>query len=99
MDPMARTLRSAVTWAFRNRETGRIVLYQPPNRLALTTTAAMTASALLGRRSGGAARAASAVGRVTGVLWSLGEVVGGVTPFRRAVGAVTLARLLRPAPH
>lgn len=94
MEPMVNTLRDAVNWAFRSRQTGRITLVHPPNALALTS-GALTASTLLARRSPGAARAAAVLGRVTGLVWAADEVVRGVNPFRRAVGAVALVRLLR----
>ncbi|UER54176.1 hypothetical protein HJG43_06080 [Kineosporiaceae bacterium SCSIO 59966] len=92
---MVKTLRDAANWAFRSRQTGRITLVHPPNALALTTSGALAASTLLARRSPGAARAAAVLGRVTGLVWAADEVVRGVNPFRRAVGAVALVRLLR----
>lgn len=90
-----KTPRDAASWAFRSRQTGRITLVHRPNTLALATSGALTAAALLTRRSPGAARVVSALGRATGVLWAADEVFRGVNPFRRAVGAVALVRLLR----
>lgn len=80
-------LRSAFDWTFRDRRTGRIVVAQLPNPPLLVFIAASVSARVLGLEG-----AAASVVRVaaTGALlvWAVDEVLRGVNPFRRALGAV-----------
>lgn len=77
-------------WIFRNRQTGSITIVQSPN-LALATFFGATIMRWIIRPSGTAATALDVVATGALVLWAIDELVRGVNPWRRALGAGTLA--------
>lgn len=90
-------MRRAFDWMFRSRETGKVVVVQAPNiPLAIFFVAAAV------RRFAdleGTARTAVAVLAFASLMWWAGdEILRGVNPFRRLLGAavavVTAAGLL-----
>ena len=87
---MSDRLRPAFDWAFRDRRTGRVVVAQVPNPPLVVFLAA----AIVRRVFDLEGTAATVVGVVaTGSLlvWAADEVLRGVNPFRRALGAVVAA--------
>lgn len=92
-DDTARSSRTSavVDWLFRSRTDDRLVVGQPPNVRALTWPAlwalARLASAPRLRRLLDAAAA------LVLAAWALDELVRGVNPFRRLLGAGTLGWL------
>ena len=79
--------RRAFDWVFRSRETGKVVVIQPLNwPLGIFFAAALV------RRFAGldglAETAVEVVAFVSLMWWALDEIVRGVNPFRRALGAV-----------
>jgi hypothetical protein len=81
-------LRRAFDWAFRSREDGRVVIAQTPN----LPLAIWLATVVLGLVDEGAW--IRAVGRVALVWWALDEIVRGVNPWRRCLGAVVLVGIV-----
>lgn len=81
--------RSAIDWLFRNRETGRITIAQWPNPSIGIFIAATVARRLLDP-AGTIGVAIAVVGTVALVWWALDEVIRGVNPWRRILGAVVL---------
>jgi hypothetical protein len=80
------------SWMFRSRATGRITLYQPPNkRLAVWFVA--TLALRLGHPHGALHDVLRAVAVAALALWSADEVLRGVNPFRRLLGAAVVASL------
>jgi hypothetical protein len=82
-----------VNWLFRNRQTGDITIGQAPNP-PLWVFLAATAVRLLFHPSGGAGTAVTVVATGALAVWALEELVGGVNPFRRILGAVVLAGII-----
>lgn len=85
-------LVGVVDWALRDRRTGRIVIAQWPNAALLVWMAASVVRALLdpGGTWGLALRVAATVALG---WWAADEVVRGVNPWRRLLGAVVFAGL------
>ena len=83
--------RSVVRWLFRDRQTGRIVIAQRPNIPLLTWLLATAASWFL---HGTAHTVVSGVGTVALLIWAGDEVVRGVNPWRRLLGAGVLVVVL-----
>ncbi len=90
------TSSPVVDWWFRNRETGEITIGQPPN-----TYARVAGGLWLARKVW---RGKGTVAQVlmvaeTGALALLGadELVRGVNPWRRLIGATTLTLCVRRA--
>ena len=80
-------LGRAFDWAFRDRRTGRVVIAQAPNApLVVFLVAAVARRVLDLEGSAGTVVGAVATGAL--VVWATDEVVRGVNPFRRALGAV-----------
>lgn len=79
----------SLDWLFRNRQTGRITVGQAPNlELKIFSTSAIV-GALLPKS---ALRTGLAVVSVLALAaWATDELVRGVNPFRRMLGAATLA--------
>jgi hypothetical protein len=76
---------------FRDRETGAIVVGQFPN----VPLIAWLAATLLGAvTSGAASDVLGVVATVALVVWAGDELVRGVNPFRRVLGAVVLSWVL-----
>ena len=84
--------RDPLGWATTSRESGDIVLLQPPNRLALLSTAGavLTIVAPIGSPLRRAAAAATAV---VATWWGADELARGVNPFRRAVGGAAVVAI------
>ena len=78
-----------VSWLFRHRRTGEITIVQAPNAplvLWLVATLIKVIFNVSGRL--GTALTVFAIGEL--IIWAGDEVIRGVNPFRRAVGAVVL---------
>jgi hypothetical protein len=80
-------LRSGLGWLLRDRRTGRVVVAQAPNAPAWVYVASLLARRVV---PDGAVTAVTAVGTVALVVWALDELVRGVNPFRRLLGAGVL---------
>lgn len=81
----------AADWVFRNRETGRITIGQTPNLALWAFALAKLAAWLL---PDGAARGiATLVAFLALVVWAGDELLRGVNPWRRFLGAAVLAYL------
>jgi hypothetical protein len=78
---------------FRNPETGRVVIAQPPN-IPLWIFIAATAVRLLLHPDGTLGTVVSVIGGVAIVVWALLEIVKGESPFRRVLGAVVLVAVV-----
>ncbi|MDQ1481139.1 MAG: hypothetical protein QOI44_2000, partial [Actinomycetota bacterium] len=78
-----------VNWLFRNRRTGELTIMQAPNAPLLLWLVA-TLIKVIFNASGrlGTALTVFAIGEL--IIWAGDEVIRGVNPFRRAVGAVVL---------
>ena len=82
----------ALRWFFTDRKTGRIVIAQAPNLALSVFACAATADYLL--KPGGAAGLALRGVKVASLtIWAIDEVVRGVNPWRRTLGAATLAAI------
>jgi hypothetical protein len=81
--------RGVFRWVFENRRTGRITIAQWPNvELGLFIVLAVVLRVL--HSSGSAHTALRVLADVALIAWSADEVVRGVNPFRRALGAAFL---------
>jgi hypothetical protein len=87
-DSVARA-RSIFQWMFRSRETGRITIMQRPN-LALTMALIAIVVRTLLHPAGSAGLTLTVLVGVTLTVWAVLEVVRGVNPWRRLLGAVVL---------
>jgi tetrahydromethanopterin S-methyltransferase subunit D len=84
------TRDTVVDWWFRNRETGEITIGQPPNPPVKVAMVAFGLRVIL-RPPGLLGTALGAVGTGAVVYWAGDEVLRGVNPYRRLLGATTLA--------
>ena len=92
MRPEHRWLR-LVDWLFRNRETGRFTVAQFPNVALGLFVVCRIAQALVARH--GIAHGVLHWSAVAALLWwALDELLRGVNPFRRILGAAVLASLV-----
>ncbi len=80
----------AIDWAFRSRATGRITLGQWPN-LPLWLFIGSSVLARLPALPEAAARALHLGADLALAWWALDEIVRGVNPWRRFLGAAALA--------
>ncbi|HEX5613852.1 MAG TPA: hypothetical protein VFZ83_01730 [Acidimicrobiia bacterium] len=87
---MTRAHGSIVDWWFRNRETGAITIGQRPNP-PLWVFLAATAVRVVFDPAGDVGTAVRVVGTGALVVWALDELVRGVNPWRRALGAGVVA--------
>ncbi|QGG96366.1 hypothetical protein [Actinomarinicola tropica] len=86
-----------IDWLLRSRETGEIVVAQPPNVRNLVFVAATLGSWVLpDPRWRDRARS---VATVALAAWAADEVVRGVNPFRRLLGAGGLLEVGRRLRH
>jgi hypothetical protein len=85
-------VRRWLDWAFRSRETGRIVVGQRPNALLGLFLVTWALSWWLSP-DGTAGRVALAASRVALGLWAADELLRGVNPWRRALGLGVLGYL------
>jgi hypothetical protein len=76
----------ALQWAFRNRRTGRLTVVQWPNVPLWVFIVASVAERAV-HASGRIHEVERVVTVVALLLWALDEVVRGVNPFRRLLGA------------
>jgi hypothetical protein len=77
----------AFDWFFRDRRTGRITIAQFPNLALWIFLAAVVLRAIVPTDSG-ARTALDWIGDAGLAWWAVDEVVRGVNPFRRVIGAV-----------
>ncbi len=78
---------------FRNRQTGQITIGQVPNiPLVVFLLAWFVRFAL--DPSGGVATALDVVAWVALAIWAADEILRGVNPFRRLLGAVVMGGLI-----
>ena len=86
-------VRRWVDWMFRSRRTGRLTVAQFPNA---SLAAFLVASALrrLVALHGSVRTATEVIANVSLVAWAGDEVIRGVNPFRRILGAAVLASLI-----
>jgi hypothetical protein len=82
-----------VDWVFRSRETGRITLFQRPNWQLLVWLAA-TVVLRLGHPQGTLHDILRIIATAALGAWAADEVLRGVNPFRRLLGAVVLGVLV-----
>lgn len=90
--------RGFLDWMFRSRKNGRITLVQLPNWLLgvwLLTSVAMWQ----GQPKGPVGASLFALAWAALAWWAGDEVLRGVNPFRRFLGAAVLAWLLGRSPH
>jgi hypothetical protein len=94
--PTTFTSSPVIDWCFRNRETGEITIGQPPNNYARVVGGLWLARKVW--RGKGAVAQLLFVAE-TGALAMLGadELVRGVNPWRRFIGATTLTVCVRRA--
>ena len=86
-------VRHAVDWMFRDRTTGAITIAQWPN-LPLWLFGGLSVAAWLWRRSEALGSWLSIAADLALTCWALDEVLRGVNPWRRLLGAATLAGLV-----
>ena len=79
------------TWMFRSRDTGRIVLGQSPNLAQKIFTSTTLVGVLLPHSR--VRTSAGSVAVLSLAVWGVDELVRGVNPFRRILGAVSLLTL------
>ena len=90
---MSNAVRTSTNWVFRDRKNGRIVIAQRPN-LPLVVGLAALVSARLAEPPDPWRAVLSVVGNVAMVVWGGDELVRGVNPWRRALGAGVLVALV-----
>lgn len=83
--------RSVLRWIFRDRRTGRIVIAQRPNIPLIVWFLALVTSWFL---RGTAHTVVSTIATVALGVWAADELVRGVNPWRRALGAVVLVAVV-----
>ncbi|CAN5474147.1 hypothetical protein BH10ACT1_BH10ACT1_39860 [soil metagenome] len=79
-----------IDWLFRNRETGRYTVVQFPN-VALATWLAALAVRRLTTPEGTAGGVVGGIATIALAVWAIDEIVRGVNPWRRFLGAIVLA--------
>ena len=82
-----------MNWLFRNRQTGEITVAQAPNAaLIIFLVAALVQHAFNIHGTVGTGLAVVSTGALA--VWSADELMRGVNPFRRLLGAVVLAGIV-----
>jgi hypothetical protein len=81
--------QQVIDWFFRDRDTGRITIAQPPNAALWLFLAATVARSLLDP-SGGLRTGLNWIAAGALIWWAVDEVIRGVNPWRRLLGAVVL---------
>ncbi len=79
-------------WWFEDRTTGRITIAHVPNRRVLAATAASALAWLTRSRPGIGPRAARSADALW-AAWGVDELMRGVNPWRRMLGAAALGWL------
>ena len=87
------TVRRWVDWMFRSRRTGRLTVAQFPNA-TLGVFLVATALGWLVASHSRVRTVTDVVAKVSLVAWAGDEVIRGVNPFRRILGAGGLASLI-----
>jgi hypothetical protein len=80
---------AVIDWFFRNRRTGELTVAQAPN-LSLWIFVVSRVVLWIARPDGDVRTAVDAVGTAALVWWAGDEVLRGVNPFRRLLGAGVL---------
>lgn len=88
--PVARPLPRPLEWLFRNRVTGRVTVAQPPN-LSLGVFIGAVVVRWLADPAGTVGHAVDVVASLALTVWAVDEIVRGVNPWRRILGATVLA--------
>ena len=86
-------MRRAFDWAFRNRATGAITIAQAPN-LALWIVIGASLAEIVAKPSGTSGTVLRIVAGASLAWWALDEVLRGVNPWRRVLGAAVLVYAL-----
>jgi hypothetical protein len=81
-----------VDWLFRNRQTGEITIAQAPNAPLIIWLVA-TVINLIFDPSGTAGTVLTVIRTGALIVWAGDELIRGVNPFRRIVGAVVLVAI------
>jgi hypothetical protein len=84
-------VQRSIDWAFRSRESGRIVIVQRPN-LPLVLFVVLRVAAMV-IPDGSMHDVVSWTARIALAWWGLDELLRGVNPFRRLLGAAALVSL------
>ena len=82
-------LRNFLLWFFRNRETGEVTIVQAPN-LALWVVIAAGVLLWIWPEPGSPHSALEIVFKGGLIVWAIDEIVRGVNPWRRCLGAAVL---------
>ena len=82
-----------MNWLFRNRQTGEITVAQAPNA-ALVVFLVTTAVNLIFDPAGTIGTAVKLASRGALAIWAADEILRGVNPFRRILGAIVLAGIV-----
>jgi hypothetical protein len=83
-------LRQFLNWFFRSRETGAITIAQTPN-LVLWTVIVAAVLLWISPSSGQVSTALTIVVKGGLLVWAADEIVRGVNPWRRCLGAAVAA--------
>lgn len=83
------TAGRSLDWLFRNRRTGALTVAQWPN-LPLAVFLVAEIAERFAHSASGPGTTLRVVSTVALVVWALDEIVRGVNPFRRVLGAVVL---------
>ena len=83
-------LRRAFDWMFRSRETCKVVVIQPLN-IPLGVFFAAAAIRRFADLEGTARTAVEVIAFASLMWWAIDEILRGVNPFRRLLGAVVAA--------
>nr|WP_082503820.1 MULTISPECIES: hypothetical protein [unclassified Methylobacterium] len=83
---------NAVDWVFRDRRTGAITIAQRPNAPLLIFAACALIDGIVAPE-GSWGIALRAAGALALAYWALDELLRGVNPWRRGLGAATLGFL------
>jgi hypothetical protein len=92
-EPRRGRLSAAIDWAFRDRRTGAITVAQRPN-LPLWLFIVLYALAWATASLGPVAVWLRAGAGLAAAWWAVDEILRGVNPWRRFLGAVTLVGLI-----
>ncbi|MGO9877220.1 MAG: hypothetical protein ACLPVY_25860 [Acidimicrobiia bacterium] len=93
VSPLRARNTAGVNWLFRNRRTGEITVFQRPN-VALGIFLAASIASLLFDPSGRSGTVLRLIARGALGFWAADELLRGVNPFRRALGAVFVVWVL-----
>lgn len=83
-------MKRAFDWMFRSRETGKVVIIQPLN-IPLGVFFVAAAIRRFAGLEGTARTAVEVVAFASLMWWAIDEILRGVNPFRRLLGAVVAA--------